>query len=128
MALSTNLGSYADVAKVLDAALSAGGARYRVKDRGTAIHWRQRAYKFRSLLLRQKAKELELIPGLLPSTPYDALVVRIDPNDECVCVITERTPHGELTDLDGKPLVVGKPDEEGAELLAEAMSFAEGLE
>lgn len=43
------IGMYADLAPILDAALASGGGTYTLPSYGAAVHWRQRAYKFRKL-------------------------------------------------------------------------------
>jgi hypothetical protein len=58
------LGIYADVQEVLDAALVAGGGTYACESSGEAIHWRQRAYKFRKLYAET-----------VGFSPYDKLVL-----------------------------------------------------
>jgi len=64
---ANRLGMYADVRQILDAALSAGGGSYQCDSHGQAVHWRQRAYKFRKLYA-------ETI-GLNEESPYDQIVM-----------------------------------------------------
>lgn len=123
MAQTTNIHMYVDVAQVLDAALAAGGALYKLEDRKAAIRWRFRAYYYRALLMKEQAK---LLPeGATPRTPYDHLTINLEGNG---CKIEIIHPTGQLTSLDGKPLDVAKPaiaapyisSEEEDELLATA--------
>lgn len=111
MPRNTHPASYADIKRVLDAALAAGGAAYTPRDRNgntgrsAAIAWRARAYAFRTAIKRQAlAHNLDFGPG---DTPYDAMVLRIDPSNETVVLINQHDPLGDLVGLDGKPLPVG---------------------
>lgn len=111
MPRNTHPASYADIKPILDAALAAGGAAYTPRDRNgntgptVATAWRARAYAFRTALKRQ-ASENNL--GFGPTnTPYDAMVLRIDPRNEEVVLINKHDPLGDLVGLDGKPLPVG---------------------
>src|SRR5688500_11281290 len=67
MTKSNRLGMYADVRAVLDAALEHGGGTFKCADYGHAVHWRQRAYKFRKLFA-------EML-GPRAMSPYDVLVL-----------------------------------------------------
>lgn len=62
------LGMYSDVQQVLDAALASDGGEYVLDTHGKAIHWRQRAYKFRKLYAE--------ILGPNTQSPYDAIIIR----------------------------------------------------
>lgn len=99
-----SLNSFRDIPPILNAALAAGGARYVCETRGAAIVWRARAYKYRKALLRQSAERYAHIPGYEPTTPYDALVLRIARDDEKVVEIGFAAGPGVLLDKDGKPL------------------------
>jgi hypothetical protein len=70
------LGMYADVREILDAALAAGGGEVELPTHGEAIHWRQRAYKFRKMY----AELVEI------NSPYDQLSFR-DPGAGAVIQI-----------------------------------------
>lgn len=73
------LGLYADVRQVLDAALAAGGGTFMCETYGAAVHWRQRAYRFRKLY----AETL----GPRAMSPYDVLVLpRLDPDSSEVTI------------------------------------------
>lgn len=67
MTKSNRLGMYADIRSVLDAALESGGGTFACTDYGSAVHWRQRAYRFRKLF----AETL----GPKAMSPYDILVL-----------------------------------------------------
>ena len=68
------LGMYDDVRKILDAALQAGGGSYELPSYGSAVHWRQRAYKFRKLYAETIAGD-----NSTAMSPYDKLTMpRID--------------------------------------------------
>lgn len=83
---SNRLGMYADVRQVLDAALSAGGGSYECGTHGQAVHWRQRAYRFRKLYAETM--------GLSRESEYDCLVMpRVDP-DSSVVTIQKRAQVG----------------------------------
>lgn len=89
MTKSNRLGMYADVRAVLDSALEAGGGTFRCDSHGAAVHWRQRAYRFRKLFA-------ETI-GPKAMSPYDVLVLpRLEP-DGCEVTITIRQMAGVFT-------------------------------
>lgn len=86
---SNRLGMYADVRSVLDAALEFGGGTFMCDTHGAAVHWRQRAYRFRKLY----AETL----GPKAMSPYDVLVLpRLAP-DSSEVVITIRATGGVFT-------------------------------
>lgn len=66
------LGMYADLQPILDAALAAGGGTYTLETYGQAVHWVQRAYKFRKLfaeIYATKSKyDLLTMPRIVPGT------------------------------------------------------------
>lgn len=77
MTKANRLGMYADVRFVLDQALEAGGGTFQCADYGSAVHWRQRVYRFRKLF----AETL----GPKAMSPYDVLVLpRIAEGDSAV--------------------------------------------
>lgn len=83
---SNRLGMYADVREVLDAALAAGGGHYTCATHGDAVHWRQRAYRFRKLY----AETL----GLSRESHYDTIVLPRIPADSCIVNISIRAQVG----------------------------------
>jgi hypothetical protein len=89
MTKSNRLGIYADIRPVLDAALASGGGTFTCSDYGAAVHWRQRAYRFRKAF----AETL----GPRDMSPYDVLVLpRLAP-DSCEVVINVRQTSGVFT-------------------------------
>lgn len=89
MTKSNRLGMYADVRAVLDGALAAGGGTFTCESHGAAVHWRQRAYRFRKLF----AETL----GPTRMSPYDVLVLPRLAEDSCEVVITIRQTAGVFT-------------------------------
>ena len=85
---SNRLGQFSDVQEILDAALEAGGGEYKLDNYGQAIHWTQRAYKFRKMFAAHIAPE---------PCPYDRLVMpRIAPGSSTV-IIKLNKPKGVFT-------------------------------
>lgn len=123
-----NPNSYADVKQVLDAALAAGGGRYRLDTKGKASRWRHRAYTFRKILQELDLERKRELPGAVPTTPYDKMWLAIAKDDPCVVEIKPAQPSGQLTDANGNPISLAsipddvQPDEldfEALELLRE---------
>lgn len=81
------LGMYDDVKEVLDAALLAKGGTFELADHGKAVHWRQRAYKFRKLYASK----------LVGSSPYDQLTLPRIPKESAVVVINRVVTKGIFT-------------------------------
>lgn len=104
--------AFADLKPILDAALAAGGASYRPRDHTgkhspeAAHRFRHRVYAFRRSL--QYYQEKEGLGFTSTSTPYDAIILRIDPNDPTCVLINKPDDYGDLKTLDGKPLKVGE--------------------
>lgn len=77
------LGLYADVKEILDQCLKTNGGEYTLESYNKAVHWRQRAYKFRKLYAET------LSPGLL--SPYDSITIpRIAPNSSTVLLVKQK--------------------------------------
>lgn len=115
MIKSNRLGMFADVRAVLDTALEHGGGTFTAHDHGAAVHWRQRAYRFR----KAYAETL----GPRDMSPYDALVLpRLAP-DSSEVVITIRQTGGVFT-----PANDGLAPTSNDELLGAAEAFAQKLE
>lgn len=93
MTKSNRLGMYADCRKVLDAALAAGGGEYECPDHGAAVHWRQRAYRFRKLYATTLGEKAE--------SPYDILVMPRIPDDSGTVRIVVRQQAGVFRPLEG---------------------------
>lgn len=90
-----NPNSFSDVAAVLDTILARGGSgKYRLARKGLAVRWRQRAYQLRLILLDLAAQTC--VPGQAPSSKYDHIVIRVDPDDPCLLYIETRRPVGQL--------------------------------
>jgi hypothetical protein len=89
MTKANRLGMYADVRSVLDAALAAGGGTFMCESHGAAVHWRQRAYRFRKLYA-------ETLPPRAMS-PYDVLVLPRLADGSGEVVITVRQMGGVFT-------------------------------
>lgn len=83
---SNRLGMYDDLRPVLDAALEHGGGMYECATHGDAIHWRQRAYRFRKLYAE--------VHGLKNSSKYDVLMMPRIPDDSSTVIIQIRKPVG----------------------------------
>lgn len=103
MGLSNNINAYNDVRVVLDAAVDAGGGRVNLPSPGKAVHWRQRAYKLRSLLTDRDG-----------STAWDEFQLTV----EGASVVVRPRELPLVTDLAGNPLEpIDKPDEVDDDLL-----------
>lgn len=89
MTKSNRLGIYADVRAVLDQALEAGGGAFMCATHGEAVHWRQRAYRFRKLY----AETL----GPRAMSPYDTLVLPRLAEGSAEVIITIRQTAGVFT-------------------------------
>lgn len=63
MTKSARLGQYDDVRTILDVALSTNGGEVELPTHGEAVHWRQRAYRFRKLFAET----------ISANSPYDKL-------------------------------------------------------
>lgn len=112
MTRSNRLGMYADIRFVLDQALASGGGSFQCATPGAAVHWRQRAYKFRKLY----AETL----GPRAMSQYDVLVLpRLAP-DSCVVEIQIRQHAGTFIPNEDVGLAPTTNDEllEAAESLA----------
>jgi hypothetical protein len=108
------LGIYADVRAVLDAALEHGGGTFTAPDHGAAVHWRQRAYRFR------KAYAETLGPQAM--SPYDTLVLPRLAEGSSEVIITVRQVGGTFTPANG---VIGLSSDD--ELMREAEALAQRL-
>lgn len=80
---ANRLGMYADVRTILDQALAAGGGSYTLATHGEAVHWRQRAYRFRKLFAE--------ILGPDEPSPYDSIIMtRVDAESSTVDISIRR--------------------------------------
>lgn len=101
---SNRLGMYADVRQILDAALQSGGGSYECPDHGQAVHWRQRAYRFRKLYAE--------ILGVDEESVYDCIVMPRIEQDSATVMIKVRRQVGRFTPSeDGPSPVAPLPDE-----------------
>lgn len=98
-AKTNRLGMFSDVREVLDAALAAGGGSYECGSHGQAVHWRQRAYRFRKLYAELHSGESRYDTLTMPRcvdnvvqinvrravgkfTPTDEPITAVVPNDD----------------------------------------------
>lgn len=115
MTKANRLGVYADVRAILDTALAHGGGTFTAPDHGAAVHWRQRAYRFR------KAYAETLSPQAM--SPYDVLVLPRLAEDSNEVVINIRQVGGVFT-----PANDGLAPTSNDELLEAAEALAKRLE
>lgn len=94
---ANRLGMYADVRSVLDAALVGGGGTVECDSHNAAVHWRQRAYRFRKLY----AETL----GAGRESAYDTLVLPRVPADSATITIQIRSSTVLFTPADGAPVL-----------------------
>ena len=110
------LPAYADVQEVMERAVEADtGLRYRLPSYGSAVNFRQRCYRFRSMQQQMLYKQVGNVPGAMLTTPYDDLELLItdtkgkrinrkthtsNPAAPHDVVIRHRTPSGEILPLD----------------------------
>ena len=115
------LGLYDDVRQILDAALAAGGGEFKLTTHGQAVHWRQRAYKFRKLYAQTLSAD-----DSFSMSPYDRLTMPTIPDDSSTVVINVREIVGEFTPNREpyKPMEVPVP---GDELFDVAKGIAEKI-
>ena len=106
---------YSDVRAVLDSALEHGGGIFRCDTYGMAVHWRQRAYKFRKLYAEMM--------GVKAESPYDQLVLHAILPGETVVNIRIRQRQGVFEPADGATM----PADEIDELEAAAARLAASL-
>lgn len=124
MPLNDNLRTYLHIKAILDAAIEAGGGRYKLVDAKQAIRWRLDAYQFRKLFVRMKQKELKTDRV---ETIYDNMYLRIDGN---TVIIDKKEYTGFLTTHDGTVITPADPyvaqdealDQEADEL-AKSLNF-----
>lgn len=112
---SNRLGMYSDVQFVLDEAIMAGGGDYHCPNHGAAVHWRQRAYKFRKLFAE--------INGEKNTSRYDKLVMPRIPPESSTVHITVRKQVGVFTPREG-----GTPIDIGDELFEAAAALRAKIE
>lgn len=89
--IANRLGMYDDVRQVLDAALASGGGKFVLTTHGQAVHWRQRAYKFRKLYATTLSSD-----DSFSMSPYDRLTLPQIADDSATVVINVREILGEF--------------------------------
>ena len=97
MPLSLNINNYGDIQRVLATALQRGAGRLALESEGAAHYWRQRAYKYRKLLIDQQWQALGCPIGHVPSTPYDNMILTVNGTN---VLIEFRVSVGTLFDPD----------------------------
>lgn len=113
------LGMYADVKEILDQCIAHNGGSYALHSYGAAVHWRQRAYRFRKMFA-ETLPEGEL-------SPYDVLTFpKIEEGSKSVVVVKQQA-KGVFTPNEAA-VAVATPPEEVDDLLADAMNLAERLD
>lgn len=90
--VANRLGMYDDIRQILDAALTSGGGSFDLPTHGLAVHWRQRAYKFRKLYAQTLASD-----DSFSMSPYDKLTMPQIPDDSSTVVINIREVVGTFT-------------------------------
>lgn len=121
MAKNPPISGFADIKKILDAALEHKGGTYRLPTKGKAVWWRQRAYTFRKLL-RQREEARDIMKTGFYETPYDKMAMKISDDDPRTIIIFFPEPEGEFVPADGKELEA--PKNEYDDFAAE---FSKGL-
>lgn len=112
------LGLYDDVRQILDAAMTSGGGTFDLPSHGMAMHWRQRAYKFRKLYAQTLASD-----DSFSMSPYDKLTMPMIPDDSSTVVINIREVIGTFTPNREPMVPIGVPVP-GDELFDVAASIA----
>lgn len=86
---ANRLGLYDDIRQILDAALKSSGGTFNLPSHGSAVHWRQRAYKFRKLYATTLSND-----SSLAMSPYDKLTLPQIAPDSSTVVIKVREING----------------------------------
>lgn len=116
--IANRLGMYDDVRQILDAALASGGGTFVLTTHGQAVHWRQRAYKFRKLYAETLSQDKSLA-----MSPYDRLTLPMIPDDSSTVVINVREIVGTFTP-NREPYTSTEVPVPGDELFEVAQSIA----
>lgn len=106
--ISETRAAYADVRRVMDAALDSPGLRYVLPTEGKATNFAQRCNLFRKNLRKALAEQLADTPGAIPETIYDSIKVA---REGRVITFAPNTFEGEFLDLDGNPIDLPPPDD-----------------
>lgn len=113
MAKVNRLGMYQDIRAVLDEALASSGGNFTLATHAAAVHWRQRAYKFR----KHYAETIAPSPS-----KYDVLTLSLA-DDSSTVVISLIGTKGVFTPASGP-----EPAQIDDELLNFASSLAQKIE
>ena len=119
--VSNRLGMYDDVRQILDAALASGGGTFDLPNHGLAVHWRQRAYKFRKLYAQTLAAD-----DSFSMSPYDKLTLPMIPDNSSTVIINVREVVGTFTP-NREPYEVQEIPVPGDELFDVAKGIAEKI-
>lgn len=119
--IANRLGMYDDVRQVLDAALKSGGGHFHLPSHGLAVHWRQRAYKFRKLYAQTLASD-----DSFSMSPYDRLTMPQIPDDSHTVVINVREIVGTF-EPNREPYTAEEVPVPGDELFDVAKSIAQKI-
>jgi hypothetical protein len=119
--IANRLGLYDDVRQILDAALASGGGSFDLPTHGQAMHWRQRAYKFRKLYAQTLASD-----DSFSMSPYDRLTMPTPADDSATVEIKVREVVGTFTP-NREPYVPMEVPVVGDELFEAARSIAEKI-
>ena len=112
---------YDDVRQILDAALTSGGGIFDLPTHGLAVHWRQRAYKFRKLFAQTMADR-----DTFAMSPYDKLTLPQIDDDSSTVVINVREVVGTFTP-NREPMEASEIPVPGDELFDVARGIAEKI-
>ena len=96
-----NLGKFADVAAVLETAITQGTITYELPDRAKAIKFRHRCYSYRTALRRHDQRRKGEDSGLAPASKFDQMEITIHPSNPALLVIRAIVPKGILRGPDG---------------------------
>lgn len=111
---------YEDVKEILDAAVMAGGGTFTLDSHGAAVHWRQRAYKFRKAFRETTTRSV-----------YDRLTLPQVAKDSCDVIIRVMEQKGTFTPT-SNPVMVAQTSEpmtpEEDVLLAHAKALAADID
>ncbi|NJL71053.1 MAG: hypothetical protein HC888_05270 [Candidatus Competibacteraceae bacterium] len=101
--------SYGDCYSIMDQALKTKGIRVQFPDAKRATVFRHRCYKGRAVLYR--LSERTTPAGVLPSTPYDDIYIRIEAEAKAggsdsvlLFELRSKRPLPAITDLEGNPI------------------------
>lgn len=126
MPQSRNINTYGDIKRQLEHCRALGGAKIEFDTFGQATVWMARAYTFRALLRKQaEAAQTNPVPGWIPSTPWDDMIIRHNKKDRETFLRVEFNAEavGKISPLDN-PGAIPNMTEEADTLLASIKSLA----